>query len=116
MEGIDEVVEEEEEVFGVLAGEEVFVGAEAVGEAIAAGSGLTGRGTGSGRFFRVFAIGVELGGGGLAGGTRFFSWFCGARCAAPYLRLHSTPWGVGGSGVDGCKWLKTGGGVFWAGV
>ena len=87
-EAVEEVLEEEEEVLGILAGEDVFVGAQAVAETVAAGCGFAFRGARAGGFLGVLAVGVDLGLGGFAGTIRFFR--------VPYLAfmLRGRIWGT----------------------
>ena len=54
-------MEEDEEIFGVLVEQDVFVGAQAVKETIAAGCGFAFGGARTGGFFRVLTVGVDLG-------------------------------------------------------
>ena len=75
LEAAVEVVEEDEEIFGVLVEQDVFVGAQAVQEAVAAGCGFSFGGARAGRFFGVLTVGVDL---GLGGGARFVR-FCHIR-------------------------------------
>ena len=67
LEAAVEVIEEEEKLFGVLVEQDVFVGAQAVEEAIAAGCGFPGYGARAGGFLGVLPVGPEAGFGGGAG-------------------------------------------------
>jgi hypothetical protein len=71
VEAVVEVFQEEEEVFGILAGQEVLVGAEAVFQAIAAGCGFAFGGAWASGFFGVLTVGVDLAFRGCTGGVRF---------------------------------------------
>jgi hypothetical protein len=71
LEAVVEVVEENEEIFGVFVEQDVFVGAQAVQETIAAGGSLSGGGAGAGGFFRILTVGVDL---GLGRGAGFVGW------------------------------------------
>ncbi len=68
LEAIDEVLEEEQEVVGIVIEDDVFVGAEAVDQAIAAGFVFAFGGAGTGGFLCVTAIGFYF---GLAGWMRW---------------------------------------------
>ncbi len=81
-EAVEEVVEEGEEVFRILAGEDVFVGAQAMEQVVAAGCGLTFRGARTSRFLRVFAIRSDA---GLAGGVLFVPVF--HVCTVPFALM-----------------------------
>jgi len=67
LEAAVEVVEEQEKLFGVLVEQEMFVGAQAVEQAIAAGCGFSGCGARAGRFLGILPVGPEAGFGGGAG-------------------------------------------------
>jgi hypothetical protein len=68
-----EVFEEDEEIFGIiLVDQDVFVGAQAVEKAIAAGCGFTFGGARTGGFLGVLTVGVDLGLGGSARFVRIF--------------------------------------------
>ena len=73
------IVEEAEEIFGILVEHDVFVGAQAVEKAITAGSGFAFGGARAGRFLGVLAVGVDLRLGQCAGFVRFFHIGCGGR-------------------------------------
>jgi hypothetical protein len=60
LEAVPVIVEEEQEVFGVLVEQDVFIGAQAVEEAVAAGCVFAFGGAGAGAFLRVFTVGVGL--------------------------------------------------------
>src|ERR1035438_9687518 len=66
------IVEEGEEVFGILVQQDVFVGTQAAEEAIAAGCGLAFGGAWAGGFLGVPAVGVDLCLGGCARLIRIF--------------------------------------------
>jgi hypothetical protein len=86
-ESIVEAFEEQQEIFGVVAVEQdVFIGAHAVGEAVAAGCGLAGGAGGAGGFLGVLAVGVDacLGEGG--GFVRIFH-MCDSGQVSPILSL-----------------------------
>ncbi len=99
LEAVEMVVEAEEELFGILIEHDVFVGAQAVDEAIAAGCGLSRGGTRPGRFLGVFAVGIDLRLARLAG----FVWVLhiGLRRAraARSFRFHTmgAGWGMRGA-------------------
>ena len=64
VEAVAEVLEEGEEFAGVFVKDEVLVGAETMGEAVAAGCSFALVAAGARRFLGVAAIGVDLGLGG----------------------------------------------------
>ena len=66
LEAVQMVVEEEEELGGIFVEQDVFVGAEAVEEAIAAGCVFAFGSARASRFLCVLAVGVDLGLGGCA--------------------------------------------------
>ena len=68
LEAVVEVFEEHEEIFGVLVEQDMFIGAQAVEEAIAAGCGFALGSARAGGFLGVLTVGVDL---GLGGGARF---------------------------------------------
>jgi hypothetical protein len=68
LEAVQMVVEEDDESGGILVEQDVFVGAQAVQEAIAAGCGFSFGGAGAGGLFGVFAVGMDA---GLGRGVRF---------------------------------------------
>jgi hypothetical protein len=68
LEAVVKVLEEDEELFGILVEQDVFVGAQAVDEAVAAGSGFAFGGARAGRFSGVLTVSVDL---GLGGDARF---------------------------------------------
>jgi hypothetical protein len=71
-EAVEVIVEEGEEVFGILVQQDVFVGTQAAEEAIAAGCGLAFGGAWAGGFLGVPAVGVDLCLGGCARLIRIF--------------------------------------------
>jgi hypothetical protein len=78
-EGGVEVIEEREEIFRVLVIEqEVFIGAQAVAEAIAAGGGFAFGSAGAGGFFSILTVGEDAGfgeGARIVGIFRYWYWF-----------------------------------------
>jgi len=66
LEAVPVIVEEEQEVFGVLVEQDVFIGAQAVEEAVAAGCVFAFGGAGAGGLFGVLTVGVYLGLGHVA--------------------------------------------------
>src|ERR1039458_10216589 len=83
-EAIQVIVDEEEELFGVLVEQDVFVGAQAVEEAIAAGCGFAFGCFWASLFLCVPAVGVDLGLAGGAGFIRAFHIHISGR-VSPYL-------------------------------
>jgi hypothetical protein len=67
LEAVQVVVDEEEEFGGILVEQDVFVGAQAMEEAIAAGCVLALGGARASGFLSIPAIGLDLGFGGSAG-------------------------------------------------
>src|ERR1019366_362979 len=72
LEAVQMVVEEEEEIGGIFVEQDVFVGAQAVEEAIAAGCVFAFGGFWAAGFFGVLAVSVNLGFGRFAGFIRIF--------------------------------------------
>jgi hypothetical protein len=64
LKALAELVEELEEFVGIAAGREELAGGHAMHEAVAAGYGFAFGGAGSGAFLSIFAVGVDLRGGG----------------------------------------------------
>src|ERR1039457_2764412 len=83
-EAIQVIVDEEEELFGGLVEQDVFVGAQAVEEAIAAGCGFAFGCFWASLFLGVPAVGVDLGLAGGAGFIRVFHIHISGR-VSPYL-------------------------------
>src|ERR1039457_3780117 len=109
-EAIQVIVDEEEELFGVLVEQDVFVGAQAVEEAIAAGCGFAFGCFWASLFLCVPAVGVDLGLAGGAGVIRVFHIHISGR-VSPYLAFML--WGANrDSGGNFGKSLKIGGRKF----
>ena len=72
LEAVEVVVDEDEEFGGVLIEQDVFVGAQAVDEVIAAGCGFSIVGARARGFLGIEAVSVDL---GLGGGARFIGIF-----------------------------------------
>ena len=91
-----EVLEEEEKLFGIFAGEDMFVARQAVFEAVAAGSALALGAARAGRFLRISTVSVDLGFRRFAGVGRVFHLVvCGRGCAGPFASiLHSGILGI----------------------
>src|ERR1039458_3110734 len=107
LEAVQVVVEEEKELFGILVEEDMFVGAQAVEEAIAAGCVFALGGARAGGFLGILAVSIDL---GLAGCARFIRIIPYAYWRAREARSFPLPYYWGGFGdSDGVlrKWLKT---------
>ena len=116
LEAVQVVVEEEKELFGILVEEDMFVGAQAVEEAIAAGCGFALGGAWAGGFLGILAVSIDL---GLAGCARFIRIIPYAYWRAREARSFPLPYYWGGFGdSDGVlrTWLKTWGRDFLPGV
>jgi hypothetical protein len=97
LEAIDVILQQEEELGGFVVGEDMFVGAQTVHQAIAAGFIFAFRCTGAGGFLCVTAIGLDFSVAGGAGGARFGGIFhscLGARRCRSF-RLHANRRGAG---------------------
>ena len=94
LEAIDVILEQEEELGGFVVGEDMFVGAQAVHQAIAAGFIFAFRCAGAGGFLCVTAIGLDS---RLTDGARFGGIFhsCLAARGCRSFRLHATRRGAG---------------------
>src|ERR1022692_4033499 len=95
LEAVQVVVEEEKELFGILVEEDMFVGAQAVEEAIAAGCAFALGGAWAGRFLGVLPVGVDLGLGGCARFIRIIHMRIGGRVRPGPFRFHTTGGGLG---------------------
>src|ERR1019366_457619 len=116
LEAVQVVVEEEKELFGILVEEDMFVGAQAVEEAIAAGCGFALGGAWAGRFLGVLTVGVDLGLGGGARFIRIIHMRIGGRVRPGPFRFHTTGAGLGIRMAFCTSDWKRGGGVFCRGV
>lgn len=103
LKAIDEVLEKEQEVGGVVIKDEVFVGAQSVDETIAAGFGFAFGRAGAGRFLCIAAIGFDS---GLAGLVRGF-FHCVVPFASMVWRRDGGDWADSGQAFE-----RTGAGFF----
>ena len=102
LEAVAELFEQVEEGGGVFVDDQVLAGAQAVAEAVAAGSGFALGSAGSGGFGGISAIGVE------ARVADIWHVDC-------YLRFEARRWGGGDGGVGVGRGLKTGEKEIWRG-
>jgi len=98
VEVVAEVLEEEQEFFGIFSGEDMFVARQAVLEAVAAGCVLALGAARAGRSLGILTISVDLGFRRFAGAGRVFHFVvCGRGCAGPFASiLHGGILGIRG--------------------
>ena len=94
-EAVEVIVEEGEEVFGILVQQDVFVGTQAVEEAIAAGCVFAFGGARAGGFLGILAVSIDLGLAGCARFIRIIHMRIGGRVRPGPFRFHTTGAGLG---------------------